>query len=597
VPIARGASWDDELERSIGAAMAREASAQGANALGSTCINLIRHPLWGRSQETYGADTALLSRMGVALMQGIQSEGVIAVIKHFACNSVENSRFTVNVDIDERALHEVYLPHFKACADAGAAAFMAAYNRVNGRHCGHNRSLLQGILKDRWKFAGFVMSDFLLGIHGTAGALNAGLDVEMPQTFWFSRRRIKREIRAGRLDESRIRDAAGRVLSQLQRFGHVHAASTRPDAAVVGCSEHQRLALESARRSVVLLKNRAGVLPLGRVDRLAVIGPFIKRIPLGSEGSASVRPPATTDLLQGLKMTFPGTDICTCSGRDVDRAARLARSCDAAIITAGLRGSDEGEYFPLLGGGDRQQLELKRRHIELISAVAPVCPRSVVVLFGGSAIACGDWTLSPDSIIMAWYPGMHGGQALAEIISGHVNPSGRLPLTFPLKTSDLPEFDPKAERIVYDLYHDYRWMDKKGVAPAFPFGFGLSYTTFTYNAVRLEPIDTSRQNPHIRVTAEIENRGNRDGDEVVQLYVSRPEPGGVEHPFRELKAFRRLSVGAGNRVEASFDLDFHALNWFDPTKDLWVVEAGMYTVRIGPNALEQPLVAEFSIRA
>jgi beta-glucosidase len=590
VPLARGASWDAELEERIGRAMAKEASAQGANALGSTCINIIRHPGWGRAQETYGADTVLLSAMGVALMKGIQSGNVMAVIKHFACNSIENSRFKVSVEIDKQTLHEIYLPHFKACAEAGAAGFMTAYNKINGKYCGHHHTLITKILREQWNFNGFVMSDFFLGIRGTAKALNAGVDLEMPQAFWFSKHRIKKAIRAGKLDESRVREAAVRVVAQLRRFSCHDHGRKKNSMETVGCTDHQQLSLESSRRSVVLLKNQDNSLPLAaNISRIAVIGRFACEANLGSEGSVSVKPPVTTSLIQGLEKIMPDKKIYYCNGSNLQKAINLARICDATIITAGRKGSEEGEYFPWIGGGDRKKLELSEKHIKRIETIGLASKNSILILFGGSAFACGNWIKCVDSILMAWYPGMHGGQALAEIIAGKVNPSGRLPLTFPKQTEDCPHFDPRASKIRYDRYHDYRWMDKKGIEPAFPFGYGLTYTKFNYSNASIETLDPSRQKPFIRIKTRIENIGDRDGTEVVQLYLTRPESNNIQNSSRELKGFKRIEIAAGAFSEVYFDIDFRFMSFFDPKNNKWKIEPGVYKIGIGPNALEQPL--------
>lgn len=596
VPIARGASWDTMLEGQIGAVIAREASAQGANAVGSTCINLIRHPGWGRAQETFGADPVLLGEMGVAFMKGIQSENVLAVIKHFACNSIENSRFRVNVRISERALNEVFLPHFKACVEAGAAAFMSAYNKVNGLFCGENHTLLNTILREQWGFNGFVMSDFLLGTHSTADALNAGLDMEMPQTFWFSRRRINRAIRRGKVTEFRVRQAAERVIRQLERFGYLRNDPPVQSPHVVGCREHQILSLESARRSIVLLQNRDYALPLSGIKSIAVVGPFARKANLGSEGSASVRPPITTNLLQGLQSVMPGTEITYSDGKDLRESALMASKSDAVIVTAGLKGRDEGEYYPFLGGGDRTHLELSWKHVRLIEAMAKANPTSIVILFGGSALAINGWSEKVKAILMAWYPGMHGGQALAEIISGRVNPSGRLPLTFPKHTGDAPLFDPSADEVTYDLYPDYRWYDRCNREPAFAFGHGLSYTKFAYLSAETEVISDDRNSPLIQVRVKIKNIGEYTGAEVVQLYVSAPQSQGIERPIRELKAFRRCELSPGETVDIYFDIGFEKLCWFNNESHKWEVQIGTYKIGIGPNVLLQTLNIEFEVR-
>jgi len=584
IALARGASWDADLEYQIGVAMAKEAAAQGANALGSTCLNIIRHPGWGRAQETYSADSKLLSTMGVALVTGIQSQGVIAVVKHYACNSIENSRFKVNVIIDKRALHEVYLPHFKACVDAGAAAFMSAYNKVNGDYCGENKILLNDILRERWEFKGFVMSDFLLGTRSTAKALNSGLDVEMPQTWYFSRRNIRKAINCGELEESTVRRSANRVIEQLNRIGLLDSNQKPPPLSVVGCKAHQELALESARRSIVLLKNN-GMLPFKGIKSLAVIGKLAKRSNLGSEGSASVKPPFSITLWKGLNQHLRDITLYYDSGRNPHRAAVLASRCDAVIIAAGLKASDEGEYFFALAGGDRQGLELPNRQIHLIEEVAKKNSNTGVILFAGSAIACGEWRHKINAMMMAWHPGMLGGLAIAEILVGTINPSGRLPLSFPVRTEDLPLFKPDADTVTYDLWHDYRWLDRQCILPAYSFGHGLGYSKIVYQS-----ITTSFNKGDIRLQISIANTGQYDTSEVIQIYLAGDAPGG-ERASKELKLFSRENIPAATERLIELSLPKSNLAWFNPKLNDWVLEPGRYRLLCGPNVTCLPLEA------
>ena len=589
VAIARGASWNTDLEQDIGAALAREADARGANTLGSVCINIIRHPGWGRAQESFSADQTLLAGMGSAQVRGIQSENVLAVVKHFACNSIENSRFRVDVSIDQRALHEVYLPHFRACVEAGAAGFMSAYNRVNGDYCGENAPLLEDILRKRWGFEGFVMSDFVLGTRSTSKALNAGLDMEMPQTWHFSRRRIKRAIRQGRLEEAVVRRAARRVVTQLRRFGVRTRTRPQNDRPAIAWQAHRDLALQSARESVVLLRNER-VLPLAGVKKVAVIGALARSANLGSRGSTTVKPPFAINLWQGLAQEFSGVELHYDSGRNPARAAALARRCDAVVLAAGLRGGDEGEYMPAMGGGDRFKLELPQRQIELIEAVADANDRTTVVLFGGSAIACGDWRERVGALLMAWYPGMYGGQAIAEILAGRVNPSGRLPLSFPVCTADLPDFDPRADHVSYDLWHDYRWLARQGVAPAYGFGHGLGYAPVVY-----ESITATLEGDRVCVAVTLRNAGDREAAEVVQVYLAGDAPGG-ERVALELKGWARQLVpsdGAEHTIRVQFPRQ--RLAWFNPEADDWQLDSGNYKLCCGPSVTELPLSVEIKI--
>ena len=323
VPMARGATFDVELERRIGEAIGRELRAHGGNLFGGVCINLLRHPAWGRAQETYGEDPFLLGEMGVALTLGVQHHNVLATPKHFAANSMENARFKVDVCLDERALREVYLPHFKRCIDAGAGAVMSAYNKVNGSHCGHNAVLLTRILKDEWGFEGFVYSDFILGCRGV-DAFAAGLDVEAPDTIHYGEK-LCESVRGGEVGEDRIDDAVRRILRLLLRI----LAAPDPEAygpEVIACEEHIALAREAAEKSIVLLQND-GLLPLEAEGKqcLLVLGPLAETENLGDHGSSRVYPPHVVTPLERLRDGAPeGYEIQYDPGSDLRRVRELA---------------------------------------------------------------------------------------------------------------------------------------------------------------------------------------------------------------------------------------------------------------------------------
>lgn len=349
VSMARGATWDTDLEERIGDAIGVEARSQGANFFGGVCINLLRHPAWGRAQETYGEDPYHLGEMGAALVRGAQRH-VMACIKHFAANSMENARFKVDVRIGERALREVYLPHFKRCIDAGAASVMSAYNRVNGDYCGHNRRLLTDILKKEWGFAGFVISDFLLGVRDTVAAAEGGMNIEMPFTLHFGKR-LLRQVRKGRVPEERIEDAVLRILRQKLRFAKI-GEPDRYGRHAVGCEAHRRLAREAAVKSIVLLKNDAvgpGGSPLLPVDasrpgRIVLIGKLAVSGNTGDSGSSMVRPPYVVTPLEGIRAAaVPGIEVSWHNGRNLATAAEAARRADMAIVIAGYTHRQEGE--------------------------------------------------------------------------------------------------------------------------------------------------------------------------------------------------------------------------------------------------------------
>ena len=387
VSLARGASWDVELEERIGNAIGVEARSQGANFFGGVCINLLRHPAWGRAQETYGEDPHHLGELGAALVRGVQRH-VMACVKHYAANSIENARMKVDVRLNERTLREIYLPHFKRCLDEGAAAVMSAYNKVNGEHCGHNAHLLRDILKHDWNFSGFVVSDFVFGIRDGRAAVCGGLDIEMPFTQHYGQK-LRKLVQSGQVPEALIDEAVLRILRQKIRFAQIGAPERYGPQAVVS-AEHRALAREAAQKSLVLLKNdRVGdnrVLPIERTraKRIALIGELAATGNIGDHGSSKVRPPYVVTPLQGLQAaTADQCEVIFEKGQKIEAAAAAARRADVAILIVGYRSYEEGEKIPFTRqGGDRPSLTLKPHDEALIQAVAAANPHTVVVLIG-----------------------------------------------------------------------------------------------------------------------------------------------------------------------------------------------------------------------
>ncbi len=599
VSMARGASWDTELEERIGDAMGVEARSQGANIMGSVCINLLRHPAWGRAQETYGEDPYHLGVMGAALVRGIQRHAM-ACVKHFAANSIEKSRWHVDIRIGERILREVYLPHFKRCVDEGAACVMSAYNKVNGHYCGHNPHLLRDILKKEWGFDGFVMSDFVLGIRNGKAA-SAGLDVEFPVTIHFGKR-LMRLVRKGTVSEEVIDEAVLRILRQKIRFARIgQPGRYRPEAVV--SPEHKALAREAAQKSMVLLKNEPigadlqRVLPIdtARVRRIAVIGWLAAKPNFGDRGSSRTRPPYVVTPLEGIRAAMPRyCEIVYNDGRNAGKAADTARQADTAIVVVGCTYKDEGENMFTIGG-DRDSLALKPHDEALILRTVAANANTVVVLMGGSAIITEAWREKVPALLMAWYPGMEGGHALADIILGKVNPSGKLPCVFPKSMSQLPLFDKKAKSIEYGYFHGYRLMDKHGQVPAFPFGFGLSYTTFAYKNLQIERSEIGPDEA-LKVSVDVSNTGNVAGDEVVQLYAGC-EGSCVERSARELKGFSKIHLEPGQMKQVDLSLAARQLAYYDEQQAKWIVEPLTYTVYVGPSSRTEDLLStKFRIR-
>lgn len=510
---------------------------------------------------------------------------MMACAKHFACNSIEESRFFVDVQIDERTLREIYLPHFKRCVDAGVASVMSAYNQVNGFLCGHNAHLLRDILKGDWGFKGLVDSDFLWGVKNTKAAADAGLDVEMPIIIYYGWR-LKRAVRKGKVAQDKIDDAVTRIIRQKVRFAKV--GEKNYDRNKVAGKEHAALALEVASKSMVLLKNENQTLPLdrGKVLSIAVIGPLANKPNIGDMGSSRVRPPYVITPLAGiLDRAGNGIKVAFDNGSNHTQAVDLASKSDAVVLVVGLSFRDEGEYipFPIINmlGGDRLKLGLSASQEELIEAVVQANQRCIVVLVGGSAIILERWKDKVPAILMAWYPGMEGGNALADIIFGDVNPSGKLPIVFPKSEDQLPFFDIKVKKIKYGYYHGYRLFDKKSLEPAFPFGFGLSYTTFKCGNLHLSAKQINKTGKII-ANVDVKNTGGMAGDEIVQLYVGY-KGSKVDRPVKDLKGFARVSLLPGESKTVTFEIKPEDLAYYDVVKKAWEVELIEYTVYIGPS--------------
>jgi beta-glucosidase len=603
---ARGATWDTELEQRVGDAIGKEMRALGANYFGGLCINLLRHPAWGRAQETYGEDPWHLGAMAVALTGSVQNHNVMVCAKHFALNSIENARFYVDVEVEPRTLHEVYLPHFKRFIDAGGASVMSAYNKLNGTYCGHNRDLLTGILRREWGFRGFVSSDWVWGLRDGVQGAQAGLDVEMPLPMHYGEKLVE-AVRSGLVGESVIDESVRRIVRTKLAF------VTRPDPmtydpGLVACEPHRMLAREVAEKSMVLLKNEGALLPLDKksLKTLAVIGRLADVPNLGDRGSSYFKPPYTVTLLQGIRNhVAENTEVLYDDGSDPARAAALTRNADAVVVVAGYDHRDEGEFIPQGGGtaegeqqgmgGDRKSLNLHEADERLIAAVSGANPKTLVAVMGGSAVIMESWKNQVPAILMTWYPGMEGGNAFARIVFGDVNPGGRLPFTIPKTPQQLPPFEPFAKSIRYDYYHGYTLFDHSGDEPAWPFGFGLSYTQFSYDSVAVDR-DYLTNGDTLRVYLTVRNTGERAGDEVTQAYISFPLDG-REKPHKLLRGFKRFRLDAGEQKLLSFEIPVSELAFYDPERRNWTIDPGEYRILVGPSADEEHLIgAGFEIR-
>ena len=596
VAMARGAAFDPDLEERIGDAIGVELAARGATYTGAVCINLLRHPAWGRAQETYGEDPHHVGELGAALARGLQRH-VLACMKHFALNSMENARFTVDVTCDDRALHEVYLPHFRRVAEEGVASVMSAYNAVNGEWCGQNEALLRGVLVDEWGWDGFVTSDFVFGLRDPVRSVQAGLAIEMP----FRQQRavvLADAVADGRLDEADVDARAVEVVATLLRFAPVLAE--RPDASVVACDEHRALAREAAVASIVCLRNDGDLLPLdpGALGRVAVLGPLARVVNLGDAGSSNVIPPAAATPLDGLRAALPGAEVV-----HADDDASVVDGADVAVVVVGYTKADEGEFldqsataalghlFPptdhpevgfgspeeaeagfgrLLGGatteelgedgavgegfqapgGDRASLRLAEADEALVRAAAERSDRVVVCVMAGSAVVV-PWLEEVPATLLVWYPGMEGGHAIADVLLGRAEPGGRLPFAVPADEGDLVHFDRDATAETYGLLHGQWKLDADGVAPHLPFGFGLGWTSWSLGSASVGDDGA--------VAVEVTNAGDRDGSTVVQVYGSVPGSA-FERPPRRLVGFTKVHLAAGARATVQVPVDRRLLD-------------------------------------
>ena len=609
VTIARAATWDPSLEEQVGLAIGLETRARGANYSASVCVNLLRHPAWGRAQECYGEDPVLTGRMGSAMTRGVRVHAM-ACVKHFALNSMEDERFEVDVSVDEHVLHEVYLPHFKAVVDAGADSVMSSYNRVRGEYMDVNHALLTNVLRHEWGFPGFVTSDWVFGTHDAVASLQAGMDVEMPLRL-VRARDLPAALRSGELARATVLQSARRIL----RTSVQHAATrelARPSAALIASPAHRTLARRVAVESIVLLKNEvlgdAPLLPLApATGRLAVIGRLAARANLGDHGSSRVRPPSTISPLQGLREALPRVRITAASGRNESTAAALATAADTAVVVVGLDQHDEGESVVTGGvdvgvlgrafragplrrvviglahlasqfvrGGDRSSLTLRPSDVRLIRAVAAANPRTVVVLIGGSAILTEEWRDQVPALVLAWYGGMEGGRGLADVLTGAAEPGGRLPFVLPADPAHLPPFDRAAKSVVYDNKWGQRRLDGEGNPPAFPFGFGLGYTTIEHRLLD-HHFDDAGGTADVLVT----NTGNRRGSTVVQVYAADVS---VRTPVAQLLGFQKVTLQPGTETAVRVSLDAGPTLQRDPDTRRWFPRSGDWALLAGQHS-------------
>jgi len=614
--VAMAATWDLDLIAREARAIAQEVKALGRDMILGPTVNINRVPLWGRNFEGYGEDPYLAARMGVAYIKAVQAEGVIPSVKHFAANNEEFERHRIDEKIDERTLHEIYFPAFKAAVEeAGVWAVMSAYNKVNGLYCAENSNLLTETLRKRWGFRGFVISDWG-STYSTASTINAGMDLEMPggepmriwlnkpQTQrdgngagWLTADKVQEAVASGHVTQETVDESVRRILRVIITaglFDHPHAGGGEVDT-----PEQRQVARTAANESIVLLKN-IGVLPLSaaHTPKIAVIGPNAAVARTGGGGSSLVRSKYAITALDGIKEAAgPRADIVhalgvAMEGEDAGKPAQelreeavaVARHSDAAVVVVGNAPKLEGEGF------DRKSMDLPAGQDDLIAAIAAANKNTIVVVIAGSPVTMTKWIGGVSAVVFAWYGGQESGHAIGDVLLGAVNPSGKLPVTFPKALQDSPAYGhyPGENRHVEyaeGIYVGYRGFDKHNIEPLFPFGHGLSYTTFDYSGLRIA---------FPTVSVSVRNSGARAGAEVVQLYL-QPPPSSVDRPVKELKGFGRVMLQPGETKTVSFTLDKASLSYYDLAIHDWVAQPGRFTALVGASSRDIRARGEFEL--
>jgi beta-glucosidase len=615
--IGLAATWDRQMDLRMGQAMGLEARARGVHILLAPAVNIQRVAVDGRNFEYYGEDPCLAGQTAVAFIRGVQSEGVIATVKHFAANNQEYERGSISAEIDERTLHEIYLPAFKAAIQQGNAwAVMAAYNRLNGTYAAENKSLLNDILKKRWGFQGLVMSDWGATHEGVEAAL-AGLDLEMPSPQFMNQNALLPAIQNGQVQEAIIDDKVRRILRAAVSMGFLDRPQEWRDLPVYSGASSE-VALEGAREGIVLLQNRDHLLPLhaGAIHSIAVFGPNANPAVTGGGGSSHVVPFRAKSVLEGL-VDLAGLDVrvdyipfktegtqSTASQSESSRhgapeqptqpevdfrnESALAARDDVAIVCVGFDPETEAEGFDRTFG-------LPPGQSELIEAVARANPRTIVVLNSGGAVNMTGWIDHISALLEAWYPGQEGGRAIAEILLGKVDPSGKLPATFEGHWGDAEadrNYPGTNGKVFYreGIFVGYRYFDHARVKPLFPFGYGLSYTNFAYSQLAVTADGLNE-----RVAFDVKNTGSRAGAEVAEVYVQEDHPI-VPRPVKELKEFARVLLARGQTQRVKVDLDRSAFAHYDAAIHAWKVDPGQFEILVGSSSEDIRLRGAVSLR-
>jgi beta-glucosidase len=589
-------SWDPELLEQVGAALGRECQANDVQLLLGPGNNLKRSPLGGRNFEYFSEDPLLAGKMAAAHIRGVQSEGVGATVKHFATNNQEYERMTSSSNIDERTLREIYLRAFEIpIKESQPFAVMCAYNRLNGVQVSEDAWLLNDVLRNQWGYQGFVVSDWG-AVRDRIKGIQAGLNLEMPGSGPYSRDKIIRAVKKGELAVQRLNEVAAQMLAVV-----LQASEGRKPRAIYDKTSHHQLARQAAAESMVLLKNKGGILPLhpDKKTKISVIGAFASEPRYQGAGSSQVNPTRLDNALDELKqlagqpITFSYSPGYTYEGQTTPQllsdARKIAQLSDVTLLFVGLPDSYESEGF------DRSTLGLPEGHQKLIDEISMVQPNLVVVLMNGSAVSMA-WVNKPKAILEAWLGGQAGGGAIADVIFGLVNPCGKLAETFPMRLEDTPaypEFPGLNCQANYGegVFVGYRHYDKRQIEPLFPFGFGLSYTTFVFSKLKI----SCQSGRNVQVEVTVKNTGRCAGKEVVQLYT-REQKSEVPRPEKELKAFAKILLNPGESKKVVFNLPESSLGFWDIRSHSRRVAPGLYDVIVGSSSRHLPLLKTVKLK-
>ena len=593
---ATAASFDTELIREMGEALGESCQHERVSVLLGPAVNIKRSPLCGRNFEYFSEDPFLAGKMCTAHIEGVQSKNIGTSIKHFALNSQEHRRMSSSSAADERTIREIYFPAFEmAVKKAQPWTVMCSYNRINGVYASENPWLLTDVLRTEWGFEGYTVSDWGAVSDRPAGVA-AGLDLEMPSSGGINDRKIVEAVKAGKLDEKLVDQACERILNIVFRY----LSNAKPETPWDKEKQHEQAARIAA-DCMVLLKNEEDLLPLKKEDTVALIGEFAEKPRFQGGGSSHIHCFKTTGALEaakaaGLKVTYaPGYSVAEDSLPEdrLAEAVAAAKAAKTAVVFAGLPDSYESE------GYDREHMRMPECQNRLIEAVAAANPNTVVVLHNGSPVEM-PWIGKVKAVLEAYLGGQAVGEAEIRVLFGDVNPSGHLPESFPYKLEDNPSFlyyGGEGDRTEYreGVFVGYRYYDKKKMDVLFPFGYGLSYTTFAFSNLRLSA-DSIRDTDILTVTATVTNTGKRAGKAVAQLYVGDVEST-VIRPVRELKGFEKVLLQPGESRDVSFTLDKRSFAYWNKAIHDWHVETGAFTIEVGDSSRNLPLCAEVTVES